>query len=138
MDAPVAAVTETQEVRLSRTGKRLPRTAWKPGQSGNPGGRPKEVAHVRELARQHTAEAIATLVDIMRHGTSDRARVAAAEALLNRAWGHPTTPVEAELKGEGLAAVLKPEDIRRLEETLQQLQKYRAYQRNDGSPHSAS
>ena len=44
-----------------------------------------------------------------------------AETLLNRAWGHPTTPVEAEVKGEGLAAVLKPEDIQRLEEMLRQL-----------------
>jgi len=35
------------------------------GQSGNPGGRPKVVAEVKELAREHTAEAIETLVSIM-------------------------------------------------------------------------
>jgi Family of unknown function (DUF5681) len=35
------------------------------GQSGNPGGRPKVVAEVRELARAHTGEAVATLVSIM-------------------------------------------------------------------------
>ena len=38
---------------------------FKKGQSGNPGGRPKVVAEVKELARAHTAEAIQTLVSIM-------------------------------------------------------------------------
>ena len=115
-------------MRPSRTGERLPRTAWQTDQARNAGGWPKEVTHVRELARQHTAEAIVTLVDIMRYDTPDRARLAAAEALLSRALGHPTTLVEAEVKGEGLAAVLKPEDIRRLEKTLSQLAEYRARQ----------
>jgi hypothetical protein len=31
--------------------------SFKPGQSGNAGGRPKVVAEIRDLARQHTAEA---------------------------------------------------------------------------------
>ena len=35
------------------------------GQSGNPGGRPKVIAEVKELARAHTGEAIETLVSIM-------------------------------------------------------------------------
>ena len=38
---------------------------FKKGQSGNPGGRPKVVAEVKELARAHTGEAIKTLVSIM-------------------------------------------------------------------------
>ena len=40
---------------------------WRPGQSGNPSGRPKVVAEVRDLARKHAPEAIATLVGIMRN-----------------------------------------------------------------------
>ena len=39
--------------------------AFKKGQSGNPGGRPKVVAEVKELARKHTVKAIETLVSIM-------------------------------------------------------------------------
>ena len=36
------------------------------GHSGNPGGRPKIVGEVQELAREHSTEAIATLAAIMR------------------------------------------------------------------------
>ena len=43
--------------------------------------------HVRELAREHSEEAIETLVDLMRHAKSDAARGAAAQALLDRGYG---------------------------------------------------
>ena len=65
------------------------------GQSGNPGGRPREVAEVRELAQEHTPEAISTLVEIMKNKDSkDAARVAAATALLDRGYGRPGQSVE--------------------------------------------
>lgn len=64
------------------------------GKSGNPGGRPKEVGEVKELARQHTVEAIETLVDIMKHGDRDASRVSAAEAILDRGWGKPSQAIE--------------------------------------------
>ena len=38
---------------------------FKKDQSGNPGGRPKVIAEVKELAREYTGEAIETLVSIM-------------------------------------------------------------------------
>src|SRR5262245_9861086 len=63
---------------------------FKKGQSGNPGGRPKVVAEVKELARAHTAEAIQTLVSIMNNPKSvAAARVSAANALLDRGYGKP-------------------------------------------------
>jgi hypothetical protein len=89
-------------------------TSWKPGKSPNPGGRPKADVQVKELAREHTAEAIATLVDVM--GDKDAppsARVAAADVMLCRGWGRPAQAVDVTSNGEGLqlgVVVLPPED----------------------------
>lgn len=62
--------------------------AWKKGQSGNPGGRPKAALHVRELARAKTEEAMNTLIKCLK-SDDDRVRVQAATAILDRAWGKP-------------------------------------------------
>ena len=66
------------------------------GQSGNPGGRPKDEARVAELARSYTAEAVETLVSLMRYGKDERVRGTAAQALLDRGWGKPKVEVVAE------------------------------------------
>lgn len=65
--------------------------AWEKGQSGNPGGRPKALREVEEAARQHTVNAIATLAAVCGDEKQPgAARVSAANALLDRAWGKPT------------------------------------------------
>jgi hypothetical protein len=67
------------------------------GQSGNPGGRPKVVAEVRELARKHTSEAVETLVSIMTNTkAAPAARVSAANALLDRGYGKPPQHITGE------------------------------------------
>jgi hypothetical protein len=66
---------------------------FKKGISGNPGGRPKEVAEVQKLARTHTKQAINRLVYWMK-SDDPRASVAACQALLDRGWGKPTQPTE--------------------------------------------
>ena len=43
-----------------------PKHRWRKGQSGTPGGRRPNPAWMRDLARQYTAEAIETLVTVMR------------------------------------------------------------------------
>ena len=75
------------------------------GQSGNPGGRPKDEARVAELARSYTAEAIDTLVELMRYGKDDRVRGTAAQALLDRGWGKPKVEVVSEAGGSYLEAL---------------------------------
>jgi hypothetical protein len=71
--------------------------SYKPGQTGNPGGRPKSVAEVRELARTYTVEAIETLVSIMRDtSVAPGSRVAAANNLLDRGHGKAPQTYEVE------------------------------------------
>src|SRR3954452_10100940 len=72
---------------------RLADGRWAPGACPNPGGRPKAIADVRELARQHTATAIAKLATIAENGKTEMACIAAATALLDRGWGRPTQPI---------------------------------------------
>jgi hypothetical protein len=63
---------------------------FKPGQSGNPSGRPKTNKRIVELAQAQTESAIATLVGIMEDkGATPAARVSAASTILDRGWGRP-------------------------------------------------
>jgi phage gp46-like protein len=65
------------------------------GQSGNPGGRPKQTAKLSELARTYTKEAMRTLVQIMKSKkVPAAARVNAACALLDRGYGRPAQSID--------------------------------------------
>lgn len=67
-----------------------------PGQSGNPGGRPRVLGSLRELARARAAEAIQELARLAVHGKSETARIAAIKELLDRGLGKPTQFVAAD------------------------------------------
>lgn len=76
------------------------------GQSGNPGGRPKLVGKVRELAQQKGEDALRLLIQIMENpGEPTETRIKAAEKILDRGFGRPAQAVTGE-DGEGPAQVL--------------------------------
>jgi hypothetical protein len=89
--------------KLDQTNSQLPSTErrprgnpnWVPGcPSANPGGRPKVIAEVKELAQLYSVEAIQALYDIMTDdGKSAAARVTAANSILDRAFGKPVQAV---------------------------------------------
>ncbi len=99
-DAPKARAACTPDVpstpreRSIAAGKANLRP-WKKGQSGNPAGRPKASYRVAELAREHTEEALATLVGVMNGTLLDgdgkpanlKIRADAARTLLDRGHG---------------------------------------------------
>lgn len=77
----------------------------------NKGGRPKgsrdgvpvrAIASLAELARRHTDKAIATLAQICEYGESEAARVAAANHLLDRAYGKPQQSVDHTTDGKAM------------------------------------
>jgi pyruvate dehydrogenase complex dehydrogenase (E1) component len=81
------------------------------GQSGNPTGRPKIIGELKELAAQHTPQAIQTLANIMNDAEAPpAARVAASTALLDRVYGRPSQNIDAKVEtvdaGKTMAEVL--------------------------------
>jgi hypothetical protein len=55
---------------------------------------PKSVLQIRSLARSHTRTALNVLVGVMRNANATApARIAAANAILDRGWGKATQPV---------------------------------------------
>lgn len=73
----------------SSSPERKKRTVGKPfakGQSGNPGGKPKALREVIELAREHTELAVGRLAH-WAASNEPAASVAASKELLDRAWG---------------------------------------------------
>jgi len=65
------------------------------------------------LARQWTEAAIQTLADIMQDPSQPaRARVAAAEALLDRGYGKPTQPIAGDDTMDPIRVALEQETLR--------------------------
>ena len=87
---------------------------FKPGQSGNPGGRPKktpeELKAVEELKKM-TPEAAKVVFDILKNEKASLyARLQAAEIIFNRAMGRPETYLkvdQSEQSVEASAAMLQ-------------------------------
>lgn len=71
-------------------------TQFKPGQSGNPSGRPKKVRALEDEASKHAGKALQRLVELM-DSEDERVALAAAERVLDRAVGRPRQTVANEV-----------------------------------------
>ncbi len=69
--------------------KRVIGRPFRPGQSGNPGGRAKSKDNFTELARSHAPEALRRLMYWVRSDKHPVASVRAAIAICERAYGKP-------------------------------------------------
>ena len=78
---------------------------FKTGTSGNPGGRPKVVGEIQELARQRAPEAIVELARLSTKAKSETARIAAIRELLDRGYGKARQSMEIQTAQQGLNIV---------------------------------
>jgi hypothetical protein len=79
---------------------------FKPGQSGNPGGRAKKaIGNLGAEARKYAGLALSTLVELCegKHKAMPRDRLAAANALLDRGFGRPTQALDLVMVGRKLS-----------------------------------
>ena len=81
---------------------------FKPGQSGNPGGRPKRTAaelKAVQKMKKLTPEAVDVVVSILRNEKASLyARLQAAEIIFNRAMGRPETYLKVDNAEQSVAA----------------------------------
>ena len=83
-------MTDQSENRQKTDRRKAPITAFKPGQSGNPGGRPKRTQQEFDLmaaCEAMTPEALKTIVKLMIQGEKDSVRLQAASFIIERRYG---------------------------------------------------
>ena len=82
---------------------------FRKGQSGNPGGRPKVLGEVQELARQYAPKAIVELARLALKAKSETARIAAIRELLDRGYGRPRQAIEVSVPADNPLQLLLDE-----------------------------
>jgi hypothetical protein len=63
---------------------------WKPGESGNPAGRPKAAYDFQAMCREASPQAFRKLVELI-DSDDERVSFMAANTIIDRAWGKPKT-----------------------------------------------
>lgn len=85
---------EVKRITDQRTAGLIP---WKPGQSGNPTGRPPLPPELKAKLRDLAPKAVQRLGEML-DDDDPRIRGMASQAILDRLYGKPTQAVEAEVK----------------------------------------
>lgn len=70
---------------------------FRKGKSGNPGGRPKVLGELQELARRHAPDVIEELARLAVKARSETARIAAGRELLDRGFGRARQSMEVSM-----------------------------------------
>ena len=97
------AETETKKQKGGR---------FKPGQSGNPSGRPKIPEDVKAAFKELTPQAVETLKGIMLNPLAkDADRIKAAEIIMDRGYGKPTQAVDVDVNKLPQVIFMGEEDV---------------------------
>ena len=93
------------------------------GESGNPGGRPKLPADIREAFKAKAPEALEVLTRCLQ-SDDDRIAMMAAQAILDRGYGKPTQSIDANINDDPVRYIVElPEKSATTEEWLESIRR---------------
>ncbi len=111
--------SQTRE-RFSALPPAMRERMFKPGQSGNPGGKSKLELEVRLMARQASPEAMARLIEVCLTTDDEKVLVVAADKIMERAFGKAKEmpPEDGDGAGSAQVANLSANERQRLKALL--------------------
>ena len=93
------------------------------GRSGNPGGRPKLPADIREAFKAKAPQALEVLTRCLQ-SDDDRIAMMAAQAILDRGYGKPTQSIDANINDDPVRYIVElPEKSATTEEWLESIRR---------------
>lgn len=94
--------------------KRKPNSgSFKPGQSGNPGGRKKVPDDIKAAFRELTPKAVETLKGILLSDTAkDADKIKAAEIIMDRAYGKPLQAMDLDVNSLPQVVFMGEKDVK--------------------------
>lgn len=104
-------IMESQNTQSGRHKLRPGMVPWKPGQSGNPGGRRPIPQEVKDALIAATPEATRVLIDLLR-SDNEKIRIQAVQVIYDRAYGKAAATVDVKVQDVGSLHLQLLEEIR--------------------------